>query len=98
VAPRRRDGQEGNGRLRPHYHAFWGGYWRWGWGTVYEPGYLSVDKIVRVETLVYSFEQDQLVWAGVSRTLDPARIDEFIAELAPAVAKQMEKDGLLQKA
>jgi hypothetical protein len=81
---------------RPYYHRFWGGgYWGWGWGTVWEPGYLVADKIVSVETLVYSLEQDQLVWAGVSRTVDPTQIDPFIAELATAVTKQMAKDGLL---
>jgi hypothetical protein len=82
---------------RPYYRRFWGGYWRWGWDTVYEPGYLQVDKIVKVETLVYSLVQDQLVWAGVSRTVDPAHIEDFIAELSQAVTKQMEKDGLLKK-
>jgi hypothetical protein len=82
---------------RPHYRHFWGGYWRWGWDRVYEPGYLQVDKVVRVETLVYSFVQDQLVWAGVSRTVDPAKIEDFIGELAQAVSKQLEKDGLLKR-
>jgi hypothetical protein len=82
---------------RPHYHHFWGGYWGWGWNAVGEPGYLTVDKIVKVETLVYSLEQDQLVWAGVSRTLDPQQVDSFIAELAAAVADQMARDGLLGK-
>src|SRR6266511_3455863 len=63
---------------RPYYHRFWGGYWGWGWGTVWEPGYLVADKIVSVETLVYSLEQDQLVLAGVSRTVDPTQNDPFI--------------------
>lgn len=79
---------------RPYYRRFWGGYWRWGWGTIAEPGYLIADKIVKVETLVYSFEQDELVWAGVSRTVDPTKIEDFISELANAVTKQMAKDGL----
>ena len=83
--------------VRPAYQRFWGGYWRYGWGTVYEPGYLVADKVVKFETLVYSFRQDQLVWAGVSRTVDPAKIDSFITELAAAVSDQMAKDGLLTK-
>src|SRR6266496_664257 len=83
---------------RPYYLRFWGGgYWGWGWGTVWEPGYLVADKIVSVETLVYSLEQDLLVWAGVSRTVDPARIEDFISELSAAVSKQLEKDGLLAR-
>jgi hypothetical protein len=82
---------------RPHYRHFWAGYWRWGWDSVYEPAYLQVDKIVKVETLVYSLVQDQLVWAGVSRTVDPSHIEDFIAELAQAVTKQLEKDGLFKR-
>ena len=82
---------------RPHYRHFWGGYWRWGWDAVYEPAYLQADTVVKVETLVYSLVQDQLVWAGVSRTVDPAHIEDFIGELAQAVTKQMEKDGLLKR-
>jgi hypothetical protein len=82
---------------RPHYHRFWGGYWGWGWSAVREPGYLVADKIVSVETLVYSLEQDLLVWAGVSRTVDPERLEGFISELAAAVSKQLEKDGLLTR-
>ena len=82
---------------RPHYHHFWGGYWGWGWGTVWEPSYLTVDRVVKVETLVYSLEQDQLVWAGVSRTVDPQQVESFIAELSAAVSDQMAKDGLLPR-
>jgi hypothetical protein len=82
----------------PHYRHFWGGYWVWGWGTVWDPGYLREDKIVKVETLVYSFEQDELVWAGVSKTLNPDRIEDFVSDLAKAISDQMEKDGLLARA
>lgn len=82
---------------RPYYRHFWGGYWAWGWGRVYDPGYLKVDRVVKVETLVYSLEQDALVWAGVSRTVDPARIDEFIGDLAKAVSNQMAKEGIFTR-
>lgn len=81
----------------PHYRQFWRGYWGWGWGSVWEPGYLAADRVVKVETLVYSLVQDQLVWAGVSKTVNPSKIDSFIAELAAAVSRQMEKDGLFAR-
>ena len=80
---------------RPYYRTFWG-YWGWGWGRVAEPGYLRADRIVSVETLVYSLRQDRLVWAGISRTVDPARIDSFVSELANGVSRQLEKEGLLR--
>ena len=81
----------------PYYGSFWGGYWGYGWGYANSPGYITTDQVVKVETLVYSLEQDKLVWAGVSRTVDPTKIDSFIGEIAKAVANQMEKDGLLPK-
>ena len=80
----------------PHYHHFWG-YWGWGWGTVWEPGYLRVEKVVKVETLVYSVTQDELIWAGVSKTVDPSHVDDLVSDLAKAITDQMAKAGLLQK-
>jgi hypothetical protein len=81
----------------PEYRRFWGGYWGWGWGAAWQPGALSVSRIVKVETLIYSLEQDQLVWGGVSRTIEPGRIEDFVAELAAAVSKQMAEDGVLAR-
>jgi hypothetical protein len=81
----------------PEYRRFWGGYWGWGWAAAWQPGTLAVNRIVKVETLVYSLEQDQLVWGGVSRTFEPSRIEDFIAELAVAVSKQMADDGVLTR-
>ena len=80
------------------YYRTWGGYWGYGWGAVYDPGYMTVDQVVKIETLVYSFEQDKLVWAGVSRTVSPSNVDSLISEVARAAADQMEKDGLIHKA
>ncbi|HEY1252070.1 MAG TPA: hypothetical protein VGH97_12850 [Thermoanaerobaculia bacterium] len=80
------------------YYRTWGGYWGYGWGAVYDPGYMTVDQVVKLETLVYSFDQDKLVWAGQSRTVSPKDVESFISEVARAAADQMEKDGLIHKA
>jgi hypothetical protein len=79
------------------YYRTWGGYWGYGWGAAYDPGYMSVEKIVKIETLVYSLDQGLLVWAGVSRTTDPTQVDSFITEVAREAGNQMDKDGLLHK-
>jgi hypothetical protein len=81
----------------PHYRHFWAGYWGWGWGHVWEPGFVRADKVVRVETLVYSFSQDQLVWAGTSQTVNPDRVEGLVSELATAVSKEMKREGLLER-
>ena len=66
----------------PYYSTFWGGgYYGYGWGGVYDPGYVRTDTIVSVEILVYSLEQDKLVWAGRSQTTNPEKVGPFIQEL-----------------
>ena len=55
----------------PYYGSFYG-YWGYGWGAVYDPGYLRTDTVVMVETLIYSVTQDKLVWAGHSKTTNPS--------------------------
>lgn len=80
---------------RPQYRRFWRDYWPWGWARIAEPGYLAVDRIVKVETLVYSLEQDLLIWAGVSRTVDPDHLEGLIEDLARAITDAMSRDGLL---
>jgi hypothetical protein len=82
----------------PQYRHLWGGYWDYAFATVNEPGYLAVDRVVSLETLVYSLPWDELVWAGVSRTMDRKSIGKVIGALAYAVADEMTKVGLLASA
>jgi hypothetical protein len=82
-----------------YYGSFWGGggggYYAWGWGGVYDPGYLRTDTIVTIETLVFSLEQDKLIWAGMSRTSNPDSVPDLIRELVEKAAKEMRKQGLI---
>jgi len=77
------------------YYPSFGGYWGYGWGAVYTPGYVRTDTIVNVETLVYSLTGDKLLWAGVSGTTNPSRVDAFVTEIVDEAAKEMRKSGLL---
>jgi hypothetical protein len=81
----------------PYYSSFWagGGYYGYAWGGVYSPSYVRTDTIVSVETLVYSLEQDKLVWAGRSDTTNPSKVASFIKDLAKKVAGDMKKQGLI---
>ena len=81
----------------PYYSSFWGGgYYGYGWGAVYSPGYTRTDTIVTVEILVYSLEQDKLVWAGRSQTTNPEKVGPFIQELTSKAAAEMKKQGLIK--
>ena len=77
----------------PGYSSFWGpGFWGGGFGG---DGYLRTDTILIVETLVYSLQQNQLVWASQSQTMNPTQVGSFVRELSKTLGTEMEKQGLL---
>jgi len=81
----------------PAYATFWGaGYYGYGWGGVYDPGYMRTDTIVTVEILVYSLEQNKLVWAAQSATTNPSKVGPFIQELVSKAASELKKQGLIR--
>jgi hypothetical protein len=81
----------------PAYMTFWGaGYYGYGWGAVYDPGYVRTDTIVLIETLIYSLEQNKLVWAAQSETTNPEKVGPFIKELTAKTAAELKKQGLIQ--
>ena len=79
------------------YVGVWSGYWGYGWGGIYDPGYVRTDTILYVEILVYSLEQNKLVWAGQSKTTNPDSAQELVKDLVTKVADEMKKAGLVQK-
>ena len=70
----------------PHHSRFWG-YWGYGWGLAYDPGYLRADRIVNVVTHVYGIADDKLVWASQSETFNPASLREAVSEVVRVTAK-----------
>jgi hypothetical protein len=85
------------GYTAPAYYNGFGPYWGYGWGTVYQPGYLQTDTDVSVETLVYSLTRDKLLWASTSRTTNPTDMNALVGEVAEETAKQMQSQGFLAK-
>ena len=73
------------------------GVWGYGWRAAYTPGYLRSETLVSVETMVYSLHRDGILWAGLSETVNPNRVDSFVTEIAQAVADEMAREGLLAK-
>lgn len=78
----------------PYYGAF-GPYWGYGWGAVYDPGYLQTDTLVSVETVVYSLDRDKLLWASTSRTVNPRDIYRLVKEVADATSREMARQGFI---
>jgi hypothetical protein len=86
-----------------YYGSYWGGYYGHGWGSpwgvgIATGGEVHTDTIVTIETLIYSFRQNKLVWAGQSRTTNPRNVDKMVHRLATDAVKEMQKQGLLPAA
>jgi hypothetical protein len=82
------------------YGTYWGGYYGYGWGSpwgmgVGTGGEIRTNTIVTIETLIYSFRQNKLVWAAQSRTTNPRDVEKVVHNLATEVAKELQKQGLI---
>lgn len=78
------------------YNTYWDGYYSYGFGSPWDtqPKY---QQFVSVETLIYSLKQNQLVWAGRSKTTNPSTLNNLITEVASATATQLSQNDLITK-
>ena len=79
------------------YSSFGSYYSSYGVGVTYSTGSVQTDTVVTLETLIYSLNQDKLLWAGTSRTSNPEGLQSLITEVADAVASQVVKQGLVAR-
>lgn len=79
------------------YTSFGSYYQSTGVSLSYSSGSVQIDTEVTVETLVYSLTQNKLLWAGTSRTSNPAGVQSLINEVADAVSSEMGRDGLIAR-
>ena len=80
----------GYGRLGYYDH-----YYR-GHRQVYQPGYRTIDTVVRLELKAFSAKNESLVWAGNTESFNPQSVDKVVAELANVIVDDMKKSGLLK--
>ncbi len=81
----------------PPYSTYWNsGYYHHAAGQpTIDPQGIPYDTVVTVETLIYSLNQNQLVWAGKSRKTNPASLNGLVSELAKDTAKELREQGLI---
>ena len=72
------------------------GYYHSSYAAVYQPGYERVDTIVRLETRVFTAQDEKLVWAGYTESFNPSSAEKVIRELAEIVVTDMKKSGLVK--
>jgi hypothetical protein len=77
----------------PSYSSLWG-YYGYGWGAVYSPGYVKEDTRVVIETLIYRVADGKLLWAGLSESTNPKSTAKLLKDLVEEAVKEMRKQGL----
>ena len=79
-----------------YYQSFWG-YYGYSWGAVYTPGYVRDERIVSLETLIFSVPKNALVWAGQSVTENPKDGRKVVEEVVKEAVSEMRKQGLVNR-
>lgn len=67
------------------------GAWGFGWGRVYDPGYLRTNETATVATTVYRLSDERLVWASKSETFNPSSQPQMVADVVKANAEAVKK-------
>lgn len=80
----------------PYYVTFYGYYGAVA-PIVYDPSYLQTDTEAQVETNLYSTAKPdgELVWSGMTDTVDPRSTTKAIDDIVKLLVKQFEKDKLI---
>ena len=78
-----------------YYQPFWG-YYGYATPMMYDPGYYTTSNLIRLETNIYSFADEKLIWTGHSETTDPTSLDDLIQSVARATADELVKQGLVK--
>jgi hypothetical protein len=76
------------------YGTMWN-QWGYGWGVVYQPGYLQENKVVTLESTVYSITDEKLLWASRSDTLNPQSVSSLVDAVVDATVKEMKQQKVL---
>jgi len=71
------------------------GYWGYAAPLVYQPGYLTTDTIVQVESNAWMVAGARLVWSARSETFNPKDVDAVIDGVVEASVAELRKAGLL---
>lgn len=69
-------------------------YWGSAWDRIYDPGYYYGDQLITVQSSVYSAPDEELLWAGVSQTLNPSSLKDLIDDVVDESMDEMKDEGL----
>jgi hypothetical protein len=78
------------------YYGGYGRYYGYGAGMYSSPGYYTEDKNYYIETTVFSIKENKLLWTGVTKTVNPSKVQKTVNDIADVVSDKMKKDGFVK--
>ena len=75
-----------------YYYGFYSFYYS---GIAYanSSGYLSQNVVVVLETNIYDTSDKQLIWSGISETMDPDKASDVIYSFGETLVSKLKKEG-----
>jgi hypothetical protein len=83
--------------MYPVYYRSFSGYYHRNWVYYNTPGYYSITKKFIIETVIYSLQDDKIIWSGITETYDPRGVEKLTDEIACVVHKRMLAEGFVEK-
>ena len=77
------------------YYTFWG-YYGYAYPMVFDTGYVTADRVVRVETNVYSVTGDKLIWTGLSESMNPDSAQQIVDDVVRVVVANLKSNGIVR--
>jgi hypothetical protein len=79
------------------YYGGWYGYYNTGYSYMSSPGYVSENKVFRIETNLYDVQNDKLAWSGLTETTVSSydAPDTEVHPLIAALVYDMEKKKVI---
>jgi hypothetical protein len=76
------------------YYSF-AGYWGTAWGYPYDPGYVTQNQIVSMETQIYALATDKLIYAARSETTNPRSVNKLVDSVLRHVMEELQKGNVI---
>lgn len=80
------------GAVHTNYY-YWDYHYQY-WANYHDPGYYQTDVTYLIETIVYSFERDELIWTAHTAIENPRDLNEGIDQVLDSIMDKMNDDGL----
>lgn len=83
--------------MYPVYYNNFSSYYYRNWMYYTTPGYYTITKKFIIETIIYSIQDDKIIWSGITETYDPQGVEKLTDEIANAIHKKMLEERFIEK-